>query len=182
LTSEQREVWVALIRGINVGGKGKLAMGDLRRLLESLGYGDVRTHLQSGNAIFTAAPVAANALEAEISSRLESDLGLAVKVLVRGARELTSVIDGNPFVSEGVDPKHLMVSFLSEPAPPARVTAIDPRAYEPDRFEFGSRVIYLMMPNGFIGSKLPNFERLLGIAATTRTWRTVTRLRDLTAG
>jgi uncharacterized protein (DUF1697 family) len=177
----QSLAWVALIRGINVGGNKILAMADLRALLEALGYRDVRTHLQSGNALFTAAPASAPALESQISSRLEVDLGLFVKVLVRSASEFAALIDSNPFVAEGEDPKQLMVTFLSEPPKAARVDSVDRQAYGPVRFEFGNRAIYMLMPNGFRDSRLPNFERLLGVSATTRNWRTVTRLRELSA-
>jgi uncharacterized protein (DUF1697 family) len=74
-----------------------------------------------------------------------------------------------------------MVSFLAEPRPTERVAAIDPEGFAPDRFEFGDLAIYLYMPYGYRDSQLPNFERHLGVAATTRTWRTATRLRDLSA-
>jgi uncharacterized protein (DUF1697 family) len=176
------QVWVALIRGINVGGHKALAMADLRALLESLGYGDVRTHLQSGNALFTTARASALALEGQISSRIHADLGLSVRVLIRSAPELAAVVDGNPFVADGVDPKQLMVSFLSEAPTAAQAAGIDPGAYAPDAFKFGKRVIYLHLPNGFMESRLPDFDRLLGVTVTTRTWRTVTRLRELSAG
>jgi uncharacterized protein (DUF1697 family) len=158
-----------------------LAMADLRSLLESLGYGQVRTHLQSGNAIFTAPSASGPALERKIATRLEADRGLAVKVLVRSAEQVADVIAANPFVSTGADPKKLMVSFLAESPPHSLVTALDPAASLPDRFQFGDRVIYLHMPNGYMDSRLPPFEKLLGVAATTRTWRVVTRLGELTA-
>jgi uncharacterized protein (DUF1697 family) len=170
---------VALIRGVNVGGNKMLAMADLRALLGSLGYGEVRTHLQSGNALFTASRASATKLEKHISARLESDLGLAVKVLVRSAPDLEAVIAANPFAADGVDEKMLMASFLSAAPAASRLAKIDPAAYEPDVFEYGDRVIYQYMPVGFMNSKLPAFERLLGVDVTTRTWRTVTRLRDL---
>ncbi|HEY4868864.1 MAG TPA: DUF1697 domain-containing protein, partial [Candidatus Dormibacteraeota bacterium] len=90
--------FVALLRGINVGRNKRLAMSDLRALLEALGYGDVRTHLQSGNAIFTTGRGAESKLEQQISARISADLGLDVSVLVRTSAELAAVAAGNPFV------------------------------------------------------------------------------------
>ena len=171
--------WVALLRGINVGRSKRVAMADLRALLESLGYGGVRTHLQSGNAVFTTGSAKAQALERQIASRIAADLGLDVKVLVRTADELARVVDRNPFVRRGADPKELHVAFLSAPAPAGRLAGLDPAAIAPDQVEPGDRVLYARLPNGMAGSRLPDWERLLGLSVTVRNWNTVTRLRDL---
>src|ERR1017187_2944025 len=103
--------WVALLRGINVGGNKRVAMADLRGLLESLGYQEVRTVLQSGNARFVAAGPSST-LETQIGSRIAADLGLDVKVLVRSADEFGAVVDANPWPARGVDRKELHVAFL----------------------------------------------------------------------
>lgn len=174
--------WVALLRGINLGRHKRVAMADLRSLLESLGYDNVRTHLQSGNAIFTAERGQAEELERHIASRIEADLGLDVKVMVRSADELAAIFDGNPFVAQGVDSKELHVVFLSANPPAKNVAAIDADAYAPDEVELADRTIYLRLPNGLQGSRVPDLQNVLGVSATMRNWNTVSRLRELTAG
>jgi uncharacterized protein (DUF1697 family) len=176
--SEKR--WVVLVRGINLGRNKRLAMADFRALLEALGT-DVRTYLASGNALVTTsgAKVTAAGLEREIAARLKANLGLDVKVLVRSAEELATVVDQNPFPQEGVETKQLQAAFLAEKPPAVKTDSLDPEQFAPDRFEFGDRVIYLHMPNGFMGSNLPDWEKVLGVAATIRTWNVVTKLREL---
>ncbi len=172
--------WVALLRGINVGRHKRVGMGDLRALLESLGFHDVRTYLQSGNATFTASQGDAAELERRMAAAMATALGLDVKVLVRTAAQLAAVVDANPF--PGADPKELHVAFLSAPAPPDTVAGLEPADFAPDQFELGDAVIYLRLPNGLMGSRLPDWERVLGVAVTQRNWNTVTRLRELAAG
>lgn len=167
-------------------------MADLRALLEALGYGDVRTHLQSGNALFTttndkpddrADETVAERLEQEISARIASELGLDVTVLVRSAGELATVVGANPFAARpDVGPKELHVAFLSEAPPPGAVARATPDAYRPDEFAIGDRAIYLRRPNGIQGNKLPDWSKLFGVDVTERNWNTVTRLHQLTTG
>ncbi|CAN5596349.1 DUF1697 domain-containing protein [soil metagenome] len=172
--------WVALLRGINVGRNKRVAMADLRSLLESLGYADVRTHLQSGNALFTSSAGEAE-LEAQITSRIESDLGLDVAVIVRRSDELAAVVDANPFVERGVDQKELHAVFLSA-TPAEDLATLDHDDYAPDEFEVGERVLYLRLPGGVMASRLPDWARLLRGTITQRSWKTVVRLRDLATG
>jgi uncharacterized protein (DUF1697 family) len=176
------KTWVAFLRGINVGGHKQVAMADLRTLLASLGCGDVRTHLQSGNALFTTAKGTARTLERQIGAQLHADLGLDVKVLVRSAAELTAVVDNNPFVGRNVDPKELHAVFLSSTVPAKKKAGVDLAKIAPDEVEFGKGVIYVRLPNGVTGSRLPNWDRTLGVDVTMRTWRTVTRLSELATG
>jgi uncharacterized protein (DUF1697 family) len=171
--------WVALIRGINVGGHAPLAMSDLRALLTGLGYDDVRTHLQSGNAAFAAPGARAPALERDIASAIGSKLGLEIKVMVRSGAQLRRVVGDNPFSKKKVGPKELHATFLSKKPAAAKLAAVDPKACLPDEFAFGDRVIYVRLRNGVAGSRLPNWERVLGVSATTRNWNTTTRLLAL---
>ena len=173
--------WVALLRGINVGGNKRVAMADLRALLERLGYEDVRTALQSGNAVFVA-PGPSSELESQIRSKIVADLGLEVKVLVCSAEELSSVVKANPYPARGADLKELHVAFLSAGAPAQKLAAVNGDDYQPEEFEIGDRVLYLRLPNGVANSQLPNWDRLLGLDVTARNWKTVNRLRDLAGG
>jgi uncharacterized protein (DUF1697 family) len=172
--------WIVLLRGINVGGHKRVAMSDLRGLLESLGYHDVRTHLQSGNALFTASGVKATRLEHDIASAIESQLGLDVIVLVRSAAELRRVVADNPYLGRGIEQKQLHATFLSKQPAATKVAQLDREAFRPDDFVIGDRVIYARLPNGVAGSRLPDWERTLDVSASTRNWNTVARLLALT--
>lgn len=164
--------WVALLRAVNLGPTNKLAMADLRAMLEALGYEDVRTLLQSGNAVFTAGKTAA-AVEREVGDALRAHgLGPSVCAMVRSAAYLKKVAAGNPFAHH--DPKQLHVVFLA-----SRTKPIDTAKYAPDELAFGDRCVYVRLPNGVQGAKIPDWNKALGVPATMRTWRTVTRLLDL---
>jgi uncharacterized protein (DUF1697 family) len=167
--------WIALLRGINVGNAKRVAMADLRALLTDLGYGDVQTLLQSGNAVFTTSGKAA-AIEKAVRARLEADLRMDVKVLVRSAAELAKVVDANPFVARGVALGELHATFLAKAPPASKVGAVDAEAAAPDELAFGNRVIYTRLPNGVTGSRLPSWEKALGVDASARSWKTVLRL------
>ena len=171
--------WVALLRGINVGRNKRVAMSDLRDLLDALGYRDIRTHLQSGNAIFTTGRASASKLEQQITARIRADLALDVTVLVRTAEELAAVVAGNPFTAKGIPTKELHAAFLAGTPPSAKVGSVDHDAFAPDQFAFGERVIYLRLPGGVMASRLPDWERVLGVRVTARNWNTITRLHDL---
>ena len=171
---------VALLRGVNVGGRTRVPMARLRELVEALGYEDVATHLQSGNLVYTTTaspPAAAKA----IAGAIAGDLGLNVAVLVRTPKEMAAIVDGNPFADRITDPRFMQVAFLSGTPPAAGIGAVDPEEFAPDEFAVGRREIYLLYPNGVQGAKLTHafWEKRLGLTATGRNWNTVTRLREL---
>jgi uncharacterized protein (DUF1697 family) len=173
--------WVALLRGINVGRAKRVAMPDLRALLERLGYGNVATHLQSGNALFTTTKGSASSIAARIEKQMTADLGVQSTIIMRTASELSGAVDANPFVEAKIDPKQLHAVFLSAAPSSAKLKALDPDEYAPDEFAVGDGVVYLRLPNGVAGSKIPALDKPLGMAATMRTWRTTTRLSELAA-
>jgi uncharacterized protein (DUF1697 family) len=176
--------YVALLRGINVGRNKRLAMADLRALLQGLGYHDVRTHLQSGNAVFTAPPARVDHLATEISAAISSELKLSVGCVIRNGEQLRAVVDGNPFAEVATDPARLLVAFLSAAPDPAWSTALDPGAYAPEQFAIGGREIYLWLPNGIYQAKLGQapWEKQKNIVVTARNWNTVTKLLEMTGG
>lgn len=178
----QRSRHVALLRAVNVGGRNRIAMADLRELLEGLGYGEVRTHLQSGNAVFTASGGAsAERLAGEIEDALAEKVGLTVKVLVRTRSELERAIAANPLLDVAEDHARLLVTFLSHAPDPETLAALAPAEFEPDVFAVGEREIYVWHPEGVRATKLSNafWERRLGVVASARNWNTVTRLLEL---
>jgi uncharacterized protein (DUF1697 family) len=172
--------YVALLRGINLGARNKIAMADLRELVAALGAEDVSTYVQSGNVVFRHADPAPK-LAGAIEERISHDLRLSVTVLLRTKAQLAKVVAGNPFAEGGAEPKTLHVTFLAAAPDRARTRELDPKRHEPDEFRIVGQEVYLHCSNGYGRSKLSNayFEKQLGVAATTRNWRTVTTLAEL---
>ncbi len=176
--------FVAMIRSVNVGGRNRLPMADLRQLVSALGFDDVTTYLQSGNAVFTG-PGTAQAAGRAIESRLTEDLGLTVPVVVRTAAQLRRVLRANPFAGDGVDPKTLHATFLGGRPASGRLKELEATGGRSgnDRFELIGTEVFLLCPGSYADTKVNNtyLERLLGVSATTRNWRTVTALAEMTA-
>lgn len=174
------QTYVVLLRGINVGGKTKISMSDLRTLLTELGAEDVRTHLQSGNAVLRSR-MAATQLMAAVEKAIARELSLEVTVLVRTGTQLAKVVANNPFARRAKAPAKVHVAFLAAAPGRARVQALDVKRGAPDEFRVAGREIYLYYPNGYGRTKINNayFEKQLGVAATTRNWNTVTKLAEL---
>ena len=175
--------YVALVRGINLGSRKRVSMPDLRKLFTSLGAEDVTTYVQSGNVVFKSSE-GARKLTAAIERRIRRDLGLTVTVLVRTQPQLAKVLAGNPFAKRVKDPTKLHVTFLAEKPARSRVSDLDPERAGPDELRVVGQEVYLHCPNGYGRSKLTNayFEKELGVRATTRNWRTVTKLAELAGG
>jgi uncharacterized protein (DUF1697 family) len=170
--------YAALLRGINVGGRRSVKMADLRALLSDLGYADVTTLLQSGNAVFTAPDGLPDSLAAEIEARIAADLGLTVNVMIRTGEELRGVVERVPF--EVRDPSKSAVAFLGGAVGHDQIAALDHAAFAPDEVVAGERELYLYYPNGMARSKLtPILERRLAVPFTVRNWNTTTKLLAL---
>ena len=172
---------IALLRGVNVGGHNRVPMAHLRELLHDLGYEDVRTHLQSGNAVFTAVGTPPEVAAQEIEGQLARSLGLGVRVLVRTAADLARVVSANPLPDAVAEPSRFLVTFLSAPPDPDLLGELDPADFEPELFGFGERELYVWCPEGVRTLKLSYafLERRFGVVATARNWNTVTRLLAL---
>ncbi|MGI9273051.1 MAG: DUF1697 domain-containing protein [Woeseiaceae bacterium] len=172
--------YVALLRGINVGGKNSLPMQDLRDIMGSLGCEDVRTYIQSGNAVFNFDDDA-ESLSASIKSAIEAQFGFAPHVHLLTVKEFESIRSANPF-PEAVDtPKLLHVSFLVAPSENPNLDALAAVQTPTERFELVSNAFYLHAPDGIARSKLAaKVDRCLGVQSTSRNWRTVTKISELT--
>lgn len=172
---------VALLRGINVGGKNELPMAELRRLFETLGCTQVHTYIQSGNVVFSASTPVARSLPAQLSAAIDARFGLQVPITTRTASELRTVATHNPFGHAGVDPRTLHVAFLAGRPSKAQIEALDPNRSPPDRFVARGREIYMHLPNGVARSKLTTkyFDTTLSTITTARNWRTVLTLVEL---
>ncbi|MEU2869882.1 DUF1697 domain-containing protein [Streptomyces olivoreticuli] len=178
------KAYAALLRGINVGGHRKVPMADLRALLTGLGYGGVRTYLQSGNAAFTTAPGDERELAAQVGRAIEDRFGFAVDVLVRDHAYLTSVADACPFPAASLEPRQLHVTYFSEPVAASHLASVDVARFLPEEFRLGDRALYLYAPDGLGRSKLADALARIpagkGVVATTRNWNTVMKLAELT--
>ena len=166
---------VALLRGINVGGKHSLPMQDLRDILGDSSCHDVRTYIQSGNAVFNTS-VEPQALQFQVSSAIEQKFGFAPIVHILSFKKYQAILDANPFPDAVDDPKSLHVYFLGTPSD------VDPmdlrnRAGPEETVHLTDRAMYLHTPKYLSGSTLaPVAEQLLGVPATARSWNTVERL------
>lgn len=170
---------VALLRGINVGGKHRLPMADLRRLFERAGAANVRTVIQSGNVLFDATSAGAARVADEVANGIEAGFGFRVPLVVRPAAALGRIVAANPFAD--ADPDTLHVAFLADRPKPSLVRSLDPDRSPPDAFVVRGGEIYLHLPNGAARSRLTTawFDARLETTATVRNWRTVLRLIEL---
>lgn len=171
------KTYVALLRGINVGGKNVLRMKDLVSLLEDLGAQDVKTYVQSGNAVFRSEETSASLLSNEIGVAIKMRHGLEPRVLLLESQELKRVVESNPFREAESEPATLHVYFLaSAPANPD-LDALECIRGGDERFAIEGNAFYLHAPGGIGRSKLAaNAEKLLGVPATARNWRTVRKI------
>lgn len=175
---EQPIPHVALLRGINVGGKNKLPMKALAAMFADEACIDVRTYIQSGNVVFGASPGLAAELPARIPERIADQFGFRPPVVVRTAAQLEQVVAANPFLTDGAPEAALHVLFLAGAPDPARLAALDPDRSPPERIAAAGQEIYLHAPHGLARSKFTNdyFDRTLATISTARNWRTVTTL------
>lgn len=172
--------WIALFRGINVGGNNVLPMKELRDVLESIGCTDVQTYIQSGNALFGNDAVEAPLLAARISDAVLERKGFKAKVFLQTLPDFHRALRANPFRDAEADPKSLHLFFLgAKPEAKARAALDDIKA-ESEQFLLTDRVLYLHAPAGIARSKLAvKAEKILGVDVTARNWRTVIRLAAL---
>ena len=175
--------FVALLRGINVGGRNKVSMPELKSSLASLGLEDVVTYIQSGNVVFRSPTGDRKELAARMERQIAEAFGVSPTVLLRTPSELVKIADGNPFLKAEADhSKQLHVVFLGGRPSADAVAQLDPGRSPPDEFSVRGSEIYLHLPNGSGRSKLTldYFERRLGLAATARNWNTLLKLLALT--
>ena len=174
---------VALLRGVNVGRAKRVAMAELRALVEDLGYGDVRTLLNSGNVVFTAPGVHPRVAAARIEEGLVTRLGVTARVMALSAAELHAVVTGNPLATVVDDPARLLVAVLGDPADAARLAPLARQDWGTETLAIGGRVAYLWCPDGMLAGRLAEaVGRVLGDAVTTRNWATMTKLHALAVG
>ncbi len=172
---------IALLRGVNVGGKNKLPMADLVQCVSAAGGADVQTYIQSGNFVFAAKRSDAARIARLTSERIAKRFGFQPVIVVRSAEEVRAAIDANPFLKKGADPDAVFLGFLADLPEASRVSGLDPRRSPGDSFQVLGREIHLHLPNGVAKSKLTNahFDSKLATTSTFRNLRTVLKLLEM---
>lgn len=172
-----------LLRGINVGGNNKVPMADLRTMLADLGCTDVKTLLNSGNAVVTTDDSPAEA-EQRVSAAIKKELGLTIETLARTHDELDAVVQADPLREFVEKPNWYVVAFLRNAPPKNALGTLDPADYAPERWHLLGRELYVWYANGQAKTKIGAgfFEKQLKVVATARNWNTVEKLHELTAG
>ena len=173
--------WIALMRGINVGGRNRISMADLSSVFTDAGARNVETFIQSGNVVFDATEAAAPKIRAKAAKLLLERRDMDAPIVIRSASDFRAAVDRNPFADEGVDPETLHLGFLLDMPVPDAVASIDHARSDVDRFRIVGSEVYLHIPGGVARTRLTSafFDRALGTVLTVRNWRTTTRLLEL---
>lgn len=172
---------IAILRGINVGGKRKILMADLKILCEKLEFKDIETYIQSGNLIFNS-KIENPELENIIEKSIKEKFGFDVPTIVRNSNELRTCIDKNPYVDKDADINQLHLTFLKDKPTNENLEKLLTYNYEPDKFKIHEKNVFLFCEGKYHKSKLTNnfFEKKLKVGATTRNWKTILKLIELT--
>ena len=174
--------WIALLRGVNVGGRHIVPMKTLKTELEALGLTDIQTYIQSGNIVFRDAKRTASALAAEIGNAINARFGFEPYVAVISYKDFASSVTGNPFHESMTDEngKTLHLFFLNRTPLDLDENRLEAIRQPSERWRLDGRVFYLHTPEGYGNSKLAiQVEKILGVATTARNWRTVCALLEL---
>lgn len=172
--------YVALLRGVNVGGAKRVPMADLRSLLEQQGYRDIKTLLNSGNAVFSGFAERPAIHSQRIRSAISEALGVDVPVIVKTAREIAAVIADNPLEAVATDPSRYLIAFARDAKSLSALALLRETAGEGEEFRIGRNAAYMWCANGILESKLAvALLKGLGETGTTRNWATVTKINAL---
>jgi len=174
-------LWIALIRGINVGGHNILPMKDLRAQLKRAGYQNVRTYIQSGNCVLEAEATEASDIETGIASIIEDEFGFRPNVMAFTATEFAAALALNPFPTRKFDPKNTHVFFLASSPTAPDFNTMNRDLQPGEAFELTEHLFFLRASNGLGRSKIAaRIERLLGVSATARNLNTVQKICEMT--
>ena len=175
-------VYIAMLRGINIGPHKRMKMEKLRASCEGLGFAGVKTYIQSGNVIFRAAKISPAALSKKLGACIVKDFGFSAEVISRTREEMNEIINRNPFIKDrGIDLSKLHVVFLSEAPSAPSLKKLQELTLAPDRTHSSGTEIYFYFPNGVSGSSLWKhpLDKVTGVAGTMRNWKTITTLHQM---
>ncbi len=174
------KTYVALFRGINVGGNNVLPMKELVDALESIGSRNVKTYIQSGNAVFESQETDASLLSNRISAAIEESHGFEPRVLLLELSEIEKAVEANPFPEAESEPKTLHLCFLASAPENPDLRSLEDLKSGSERFALADSVFYLHAPDGIGRSRLAaNAEKLVGVPMTARNWRTVCKVMEM---
>lgn len=175
------QTYVALLRGINVGGKNKMPMTDLIALCIEAGGTAVQTYIQSGNIVFQADAETAAGLAAKLTALIRERFGYRIPIVLRSASQFEAAVHSNPFLEQNAPEETLHVLFLASLPSAEQAASLDPIRSAPDAFAVRGSEIYLHLPNGVKDTKFTNthFDAKLATISTSRNWKTVTMLLAL---
>ena len=174
--------YICLLRGINVSGQKKIKMAELKASFETIGFTDVITYIQSGNIVFKTDHKNAKKLEKTIHQMLLDNFGFDLTVIVLNPKEMQYVVSNNPFEKDVTkDPKKFYIVFLQEQPKQDNIDHLATYDYTPEQYILERQIIYYYAANGAGNAKMNNnfFENKLKVKASTRNWRTVNKLVDL---
>lgn len=168
-----------MLRGINVSGQKKIKMDDLRQHFNAMGFENVATYIQSGNIVFDYSHAKTAFIQDSIENMIQKKYSWAVPAIVKTTDEIKRAIEKNPFTAEKVD--MLYITFLAEKPKKESIDALNILNHEPEEFIIRDNIIYLYSPLGYGRAKMNNnfFENKLKVSATTRNWKTVNKLFDM---
>lgn len=176
--------YVALLRGINVSGQKKIKMADLRAHLKTLPFQDIQTYIQSGNIVFEAESMSKQELASLIEQNIMQNYGFEVPVMIKTPKELENTLENNPFLKDpSKDSKRFYVTFLAQTPIAGLAKKLEEVDYSPEEYVLQKDLIYFFSPQGYGRAKMNNnfFEKKLKVAATTRNWRTIHKLLEMSA-
>jgi uncharacterized protein (DUF1697 family) len=181
-SKQQSNLFIAILRGINVGGHNKLKMAELRAALEADGFANVQTYIQSGNVVFEPQTKSTNKISDAFTGLIQKHFQLDVPVVIRSSSAFAAVPDNNPWAGDSrFDEQFLSVAFLAKKPAKTKLAQLSDPSADCDHFKVVGSDIYLYCPNGASKTKLTNnfFEKELGIVCSTRNWRSIGKINEL---
>jgi len=179
---QQTHKFIALLRGINVGGHNRIPMAELRSVCAKNGWDDVKSYIQSGNLVFTA-PLTSTAVEIQLERSIEQHFGLSIPVIVRAAKDWHSIVRKNPFPgASGKEPNLVMLGLAKHAMAPGSQEGLLRYATFRERVSLVGDHVWVHFPGGSGRSKITPvvLDRIVGSVVTCRNWRTVQKLEALT--
>jgi uncharacterized protein (DUF1697 family) len=175
-------IYIALLRGINVSGKNKISMVDLKNYLTELDFKNIATYIQSGNIVFKASESDLSVIAQGIKNKIAEKYGFDVPVMVKQPKDLQHIIENNPFLKDASnDVKSMHITFLGNRPTQEKINHLATYQYPSEQYVLENQDIYFYAPNGYGKAKMTNnfFENKLKVPATTRNWQTVNVLFEM---
>ncbi|WKN30731.1 DUF1697 domain-containing protein [Porifericola rhodea] len=181
MIKQRKHIYIAYLRGINVGGHRKIKMQELKALLNRQGFHELNTYIQSGNLVFYHADKSAGELQTDLETLILQHFGFEVKVLLLSKDEIDHILSSNPYLQDDTDINKLYVSMLDQVPTSEALEHLQSYSFPGDEFTVLGKTIFLYCGNGYGKTKLSNdfFEKKLKQSATTRNWKTMLKMQSM---